>query len=162
MDDDYLDPLRELRVAKRWALAGIGLAVALLVPTYSMLTGLGLPEILFVVLPAAIAGFLGIELGSSWEYRMRRRFAYPHRLRYQMASIHNFRKAAATGARLVCEWLEARAVIVAWLSEDGRELSAVASHGVPEPWVESAEPISLAAPPFAPPSRRGQRPASCA
>ncbi len=145
MVDDYLDPLHELKVAKRWALAGIGSAVALLVPTYALLLGLGLPEVVFVVLPAAIAGFLGIELGSRWEYRMRRRFAYPHRLGYQMASIHDFQQAAGHGARLVCEWLEARAVAVGWLSEDGRELSPVANHGVPERWFEAATPVAFGA-----------------
>jgi signal transduction histidine kinase len=95
------------------------------------------------VLPAAVAGYLGIEFGSRWEYRMRRRYAYPHRLGYETAAIHDFKQAAAHGARLVCEWLDARAVAVGWLSEDGRELCPVASVGIHERWFKLATPVSL-------------------
>ena len=143
MVDVYLDPLHEVRVAKRWALAGIGLSVATLLPTYALLLGLGWTEVVFVILPAGLAGYLGIELGSRWEYRMRRRYAYPHRLGYETAAIHDFKQAATHGAKLVCEWLDARAVAVGWLSEDGRELLPVASHGVPERWFHLASPVSL-------------------
>jgi signal transduction histidine kinase len=145
MVDVYLDPLHEVRVAKRWALAGIGLSVATLLPTYALLLGLGWTEVVFVVLPAGLAGYLGIELGSRWEYRMRRRYAYPHRLGYETAAIHDFKQAAAHGAKLVAEWLDARAIAVGWLSEDGREICPVASHGVPERWFKLASPVTLGA-----------------
>jgi len=143
MVDVHLDPLHEVRVAKRWALAGIGMSVAILLPTYAMLLGLGWVEVVFVVMPAALAGYLGIELGARWEYRMRRRYAYPHRLGYETAAIHDFKQAAAHGSKLVAEWLDARAAVVGWLSEDGRELSPVAAHGVPERWWQAARPVSL-------------------
>jgi len=114
MIDVYSDPLHEVRVPKRWALAGVGLSVATLLPTYALLLGLGLAEVVFVVMPAAVAGFSGIELGSRWEYRMRRRYAYPHRLGYEMASIHDFLRAGEHGSRLV------RARRCRWLAERGR------------------------------------------
>jgi signal transduction histidine kinase len=145
MIDVYSDPLHEVRVAKRWALAGVGLSVATLLPTYALLLGLGLAEVVFVVMPAAVAGFAGIELGSRWEYRMRRRYAYPHRLGYEMASIHDFLRAGEHGSRLVREWLDARAVVVGWLSEDGHQLTPVASHGVTERFFRKATPVDLGA-----------------
>lgn len=143
MIDVHADPLNELRVAKRWALVGVGVSVVLLVPAYAILLGLQLQDVVFVVTPAAVLGYFSIELGARWEYRMRRRYAYPHRLGYELAPIHEFRLAAAHGSRLVCEWLEARAVAVGWLSEDGREIIPVASHSVTTPWFEAAKPVSL-------------------
>ena len=145
MIDVYLDPLHEVRVAKRWALAGVGLSVAMLLPAYAVLLGLGWAEVVFVVMPAAVAGFFGIELGSRWEYRMRRRYAYPHRLGYDLASIHDFRQAGTHGAKLVCDWLDARAVVVGWLSEDGRQVTPVAGQGVGLRWLKDAKPVDLGA-----------------
>jgi signal transduction histidine kinase len=143
MIDVHADPLNELRVAKRWALFGIGASVALLVPAYAILLGLRIQEVVLVVTPSAILGYFAIELGSRWEYRMRRRYAYPHRLGYELAPIHEFRLAAGHGARLVGDWLDARAVAVGWLSEDGREIIPVASHKVTPDWFEAAQPVSL-------------------
>ncbi len=143
MIDIHLDPLREVRAAKRWALAGIGVATALLLPAYALLLGIGLTELTFVVAPAALTAFVGIELGSRWEYRMRRRYAYPQRLGFEMASIHDFREAGERAVRLVGEWLKARAVVLGWLNEDGQELRPVAEYGYPGGWLENAAVLSL-------------------
>ena len=139
----HVDPLREVRLAKRWALVGTGAAVAILLPVYALLLELTVSELVFVMTPAAITALAGIEMASRWEYRMRRRYAYPHSLGYELASIHDFRQACQRSAELVGQWLKARAVTVAWLSEDGQALNPIASFGLPLGWVESAPRLSL-------------------
>jgi hypothetical protein len=143
MIDTHVDPLHEVRVAKRWAIAGISLAVVALLPVYALLLGLGLTEVVFVLTPAALGAYIGIELGSRWEYRMRRRYAYPHRLGLEMAAVHDFRLAGQRGAELIGQWLKARAVIVAWLAEESEDLVAIASHGMPAGWQAGAGGVPL-------------------
>ena len=143
MIDTHVDPLHEVRVAKRWAIAGISLAVVALLPVYALLLGLGLTEVVFVLTPAALGAYIGIELGSRWEYRMRRRYAYPHRLGLEMAAVHDFRLAGQRGAELIGQWLKARAVVVAWLAEESEDLVAIASHGMPTRWQAGAGDVPL-------------------
>lgn len=143
MPDIDSDPLREVRLAKRWALAGIVVAVAALIPIYAFALGLSAAATGLVVGPAALVALLGIELGSRWEYRMRRRYAYPYRLGYELAAIHEFRQACARSVELVGRWLSARQAVVAWLTEDGEALSPVAAYGLPQGWVERSQPIPL-------------------
>jgi len=131
MIDTHDDPLHEVRVAKRWAIAGISFAVAALLPVYAVLLGLGLTEVVFVLAPAALGAYIGIELASRWEYRMRRRYAYPYRLGLEMAAVHDFHLAGRRGAELVGQWLKARAVAVGWVAEEGEGLVPVAAYGAP-------------------------------
>jgi signal transduction histidine kinase len=93
--------------------------------------------------PAALGAYIGIELGSRWEYRMRRRYAYPHRLGLEMAAVHDFRLAGIRGAELVGEWLKARSVVVGWVSEDAEELEPVASFGLAPGWLETAPTVFI-------------------
>ena len=143
MIDSHVDPLHEVRVAKRWAIAGISLAVAVLLPVYALLLGLGLSEVVFVLAPAAFGAYAGIELGSRWEYRMRRRYAYPHRLGLDLAAVHDFRAAGSRGAELVGQWFKARAVVVAWVGEEESFLAPAAAYGMPEGWLENAPAVPL-------------------
>ena len=143
MIDSHIDPLHEVRVAKRWAIAGISLAVAFLLPVYALLLGLGLTEVIFVLAPAAFGAYAGIELGSRWEYRMRRRYAYPHRLGLDLAALHDFRAAGRRGAELVGQWLKARAVVVAWVGEDENCLVPTAAHGMPDGWLDKPHAVPL-------------------
>ena len=143
MIDIHPDPLREVRLAKRWAVAGIALSVAALLPVYGIFLGLSVVDLLFVLTPAAVTASVGIELASRWEYRMRRRYAYPHRLGYELASIHEFPKACEKAARLISGWLKVDAVVVAWLTEDGESLAASGAFGLPEDWIEDDQNIPL-------------------
>ncbi len=143
MTETHADPLREVRIAKRWAIAGISLALVFLLPVYAILLSLGLPDVAFVLAPAAFGAYLGIELGSRWEYRMRRRYAYPHRLGLEVAAIHDLRLAGQRGAELVGEWFKARRVIVAWVSEEGDALTPIAVYGKSAEWLDTAPAIPL-------------------
>ncbi|MDO8617149.1 MAG: ATP-binding protein [Dehalococcoidia bacterium] len=143
MVDLHPDPLREVRVAKRWALAGILGAVLVLLPIYGLTLGLTAVELGFVLSPAAVTAFIAIELASRWEYRMRRRYAYPHQLGYELACIHEFPRACQRSAQLIGRWLQAHAVVVAWLTEDGQALAPVAAYGLPGGWLEDSTPVSL-------------------
>lgn len=143
MIEIHPDPLREVRVAKRWALVGILAGVFALIPIYGIILGLSLPDLFVVIAPAALTALISIELGARWEYRMRRRYAYPHRLGYELASVHDFPRACQIGVGLVGQWLQARRIVVAWLSEDRNELTPAAAYGVPDGWIEIAPRLSL-------------------
>ena len=47
---------------------------------------------------------------------MRCRHIYPHELGCELASIYQFPAACRRAAKLVANWLEARAVVVGWLT----------------------------------------------
>ncbi len=143
MIDTKQDPLDEVSAARRWALMGTLGAVFALVPVYGLILGLSIPEICFVLLPAAAIALVGVELTSRWEYGMHRRYAYPHHLGCELASIHEFPRACQRSAELITRWLRPRAVVVAWLSEDGEALDPVAACGMPDRWVEQAPRMSV-------------------
>ena len=138
MEDLHLDPIRQVRIAKRWAFAGILWAIFLLLLLYSLTLDLSRLELLYVLAPAAAVAGLFIEFAGRWEARTHRRYAYPHRLGYALAAIHDFDLACTRSAELVGSWLDLDAVVVCWLSEDGQTLQPVASYGLPEGWCESA------------------------
>jgi signal transduction histidine kinase len=143
MIDTKQDPLDEVSAARRWALLGTLGAVFALVPIYGVALGLSVAETAFVLLPAAAIALAGVELTSRWEYGMHRRYAYPHHLGCELASIHEFPRACQRSADLVSHWLRARAVVVAWLSDDGEALAPVAACGLPDGWVEHAPRMSV-------------------
>jgi len=150
------DPLAELKLARRWALVGIVGAVLALVPVYALLLGLSLSGTLFVLAPGCLAALAGIEMASRWEYRMRRRHIYPQELGCELASIYQFPAACRRAAKLVAHWLRARAVVIAWLTEDGQLLEPVAVHGLPSEWLKRAASLSLGDGPMSATLRQGK------
>ncbi len=143
MVDFHSDPVREVTLLRRWALLALGVAVFGFTPVYLLLLGLSGFQTGLAVALAALYTYMAIELVTRWDYRMRRRYAYPHRLGYELASIHDFREACQRGADLVGQWLRAEAVVVAWLSEDEETLLPVAACGFPSAWIEAAPQVSL-------------------
>ncbi len=144
MLESYADPMREVRNAKHFAYALIGAFILAVLPLYVLVFRLS-PQELIAALGPALLSFVAVEVASRWEYRMRRRHAYPHILGCKLAAIHDFRPACAEAATILAQFLRPRAVVVAWLKEDGRELEPVAAHGLPESWLPAAPHISLAA-----------------
>jgi signal transduction histidine kinase len=140
-----LDPLHELRGARRWALLGIIGAVSLLVPFYVFVLDLSVGGTLCILAPGGVAALAGVELASRWEYRMRCRHIFPHELGCELASIYQFPAACRRAAKLVANWLEVRALVVAWLTEDGQLLEPVAVHGLSQEWLKQAPSLSLSA-----------------
>lgn len=138
------DPMREVRNAKRFAFAVIVLFILIAFPVYAFVIRLSLRELIAALGPAFLSFFI-VELASRWEYRMRRRHAYPHLLGYRLASIHDFDNACEEAASLLAYFLRPQAVVIAWLKEDGHELEPVAAHGMPEGWLRSAPTIAIAA-----------------
>jgi signal transduction histidine kinase len=137
------DPMREVRNAKRFAYALIVSFVVAVLPLYVFVFRLS-PRELIASLGPALLTLLAVELAFRWEYRMRRRHVYPHILGYKLAAIHDFRQACQEAADLLAQFLRPRAVVVAWLKDDGHELEPVAARGMPDGWLLSASPISLA------------------
>ena len=140
----YPDPMREVRNAKRFAYALIVSFIVAVLPLYVFVFRLS-PQELIAALGPALLTFPAVELASRWEYRMRRRHVYPHILGYRLAAIHDFRQACQEAADLLAQFLRPRAVVVAWLKDDGHELEPVAARGMPDGWLPSAPPISLSA-----------------
>jgi signal transduction histidine kinase len=136
------DPIRQVRAAKRWAFAGIAWAVAVLFPIYYLTLSLSATELAIVLLPASFVGVAAIELVGRWQTRVHRRYAYPNRLGYELAKLHNFDDACKRSVELIGEWLDLDAVVVGWLSEDGDELVPVASYGMPDGWLSQVPRMS--------------------
>lgn len=142
MEEFNLDPIRQVRAAKRWAFAGIAWALAVLLLVYSLTLSLSIVNLAYVLLPAATVAAVAVEFAGRWQARTHRRYAYPHRLGYELASIHDFDRACERAAQLTCRWLDLDATVIGWLTEDGEELLPVASYGMPEGWIDSAPPVS--------------------
>jgi len=140
----HADPAREMRTAKRIAYAVVLVFFLTVLPLYVVVFRLS-PLELSVALGPAMLTFIAVELASRWEYRMRRRHAYPHLLGYRLAAIHQFGRACEEAATLLSQLLHPQAVVVAWLKEDGQELEPVAAEGMPQDWLASARTITLAA-----------------
>lgn len=95
MEDLQLDPIRQVRIAKLWAFAGITWAIVFPLLVYAITHNLSGLEIAFVLIPAAGVSFGAVELAARWEARTHRRYAYPHRLGFALASIYIFEDACA-------------------------------------------------------------------
>jgi signal transduction histidine kinase len=136
--------MREVRNAKRFAYAAIILFIAAALPVYAFVIRLGTEELIAALGPASMT-FLVVEIASRWEYRMRRRHAYPHLLGYRLATIHDFSQACDEAAKLFAYFLRPEAVVIAWLKDDGLELEPVAAQGMPQGWLRTASRVTLAA-----------------
>jgi signal transduction histidine kinase len=143
MVDIQWDPVLEARLLRRWALLALAVAVLGFTPINLLLLGLSGFQVILTVTLAATYTFVAIELVTRWDYRMRRRYAYPHRLGYELATIPDFSKACEQGAELVGKWLGAKAAVVAWLSEDRQALLPMAAYGLPPSWIEVAPHVPL-------------------
>ena len=140
----HADPAREMRTAKRIAYAVVVVFVVTVLPLYVLVFRLS-PLELSVALGPALLTFIAVEMASRWEYRMRRRHAYPHLLGYRLAAIRQFGRACEEAATLLSQLLRPEAIVVAWLKEDGQELEPAAAHGMPPDWLASARSMTLAA-----------------
>ena len=134
MEDLQLDPIRQVRIAKLWAFAGITWAIVFPLLVYAITHNRFGLEIAFVLIPAAGVSFGAVELAARWEARTHRRYAYPHRLGFALASIHVFEDACSLAANALGEWLNLRAVVISVISEDGDRAEPVAAYGLPEGW----------------------------
>ncbi len=144
MEDLQLDPIRQVRIAKLWAFAGIAWAIAFPLLIYALTLNPSRLEIVFVLIPAAGISFGAVELAARWQARTHRRYAYPHRLGYAVAAIHDFKEACTVTVDSLGEWLDLKAVIIGVLSEDDREVEPVAAYGLEKAWLLNAVPISAA------------------
>src|SRR3990172_5017778 len=79
----HADPAREMRTAKRIAYAVVLVFVLTVLPLYILVFRLS-PLELSVALGPVMLTFIAVEMASRWEYRMRRRHAYPHLLGYRL------------------------------------------------------------------------------
>src|SRR3990170_5118201 len=92
----HADPAREMRTAKRIAYAVVLVFVLTVLPLYTLVIRLS-PLELSVALGPVVLTFIAVEMASRWEYRMRRRHAYPHLLGYRLAPLPPFGRACGGG-----------------------------------------------------------------
>lgn len=142
MEELNLDPIRQVRKAKFWAFAGIAWSLAVLLIAYSLTLDFSVFQLVLVVVPAASVAAIAVEFAARWESRIHRRYAYPHRLGYELSGIHDFDRACQRAVDLAGHWLDLDAVVIGWLSEDGEEIVPVAAYGMPDGWVETAPRVS--------------------
>jgi signal transduction histidine kinase len=142
MEDLKLDPIRQVRKAKFWAFAGIAWSLAVLLIAYSLTLDFSVFQLAVVVIPAASVAATAVEFAARWESRIHRRYAYPHRLGYELSAIHDFDRACQRCVELTGEWLDLDAVVIGWLSEDGEEIVPVAAYGMPAEWLQTAPRMS--------------------
>ena len=138
MHDITQDPIRQIHTAKRWAQAGIGWAVFVLLAFYYVALGLSAVDLALVTIPAALVAFGAIEFATRWEMRMHRRYYYAQQLGYQLAKIHEFDRACDASAELVAGWLDVPVAVIGWLDDDDETLRPAAAHGMPEGWTPLA------------------------
>ena len=143
MLDRNHNPLREVRVIKRSAALVVVGSVGVLLSLYAVGLDLSLKQLAVLVVTGLLLAFLWVELASRWGQRIRRHYAYPSILGYQLASVHDFRLACDASVHMVGQWLRARAGVVAWLDDDGQELRPVAAYGLPGDWADVAPHISM-------------------
>src|SRR3990172_10606505 len=93
----HADPAREMRIAKRIAYAVVLVFVLTILPLYTLVFRLS-PLELSVALGPVMLTFIALEMASRWEYRMRRRHAYPHLLGYRLPPPPPLCPACAGGA----------------------------------------------------------------
>jgi signal transduction histidine kinase len=138
------DPVREGTTAKHIAYAVFLTFLAAILPVYIFVFRLTVAELLVALGPILLT-LACLDLVTRWEFRMRRRHAYPHMLGYRLASIHSFDRACDEAVELLAGFLKPRAAVIAWLKEDGQELEPVAAHGMPAQWLVYAPSITIAA-----------------
>src|SRR3990170_6549762 len=92
----HADPAREMRTAKRIAYAIVLVFVVTVLPLYVLVFRLS-PLELSVALGPVLLTFIAVEMASRWEYRMRRRHAYPHLLGYRLPPPPPLRPARPGG-----------------------------------------------------------------
>ena len=143
MMEFHQDPVREGRTAKHIAYAVFLTFFAAILPVYIFVFRLALPQLLVALVPVILT-IASLELVTRWEFRMRRRHAYPHMLGYRLAAIHSFDRACDEAVRLLADFLKPKAAVIAWLKEDGQELEPVAAFGMPDRWPLYAPSITIA------------------
>jgi len=150
------DPLREVRLLKRWVGVGASLATLILVLLYLFTFHLSVGEGIFVSLTMVVTVALAIELAFTHILRLTRASAYPVKLAVELSPLQGFKEACHRSAEMVAQLLGAEAAMVAWVHSDLQELEPLASAGLPEQWLKVAPHISLAGSGLEETVRRGQ------
>jgi diguanylate cyclase (GGDEF)-like protein len=135
------DPLRPMRVLKRWVRLVTYGAVCAEWPLYYFVLGYPLRQVasswIFGVLVATVA----IEFAFAQGYKLRKQGIYPAMLTVKLGATRDFVQACEDTARLVAELLGLEKVILAWRAHDDEQLTTVATHGVPSEDVSVATPL---------------------
>jgi len=150
------DPLREVRLLKRWVTVGAFLATLTLVLLYLFAFHLSVGQGVLIFLTMAVTVALAIELAFSHILRLTRASFYPVKLAVELSPLQGFKEACRRSAEMVAQLLEAEMAVVAWIHSDLQELEPLASAGLPKQWLKVAPHLSLAESGLQDTVRRGQ------
>jgi signal transduction histidine kinase len=150
------DPLREVRLLKRWVWVGACLATLILALLYLFAFHLPAGEGVLIFVTMAVTAALAIELAFTHILRLTRASAYPVKLAVELSPLQGFQEACHRSAEMVARLLGAEATVVAWVHSDLQELEPLASAGLPKQWLKVAPHLSLAESGLEETVRRGQ------
>jgi diguanylate cyclase (GGDEF)-like protein/PAS domain S-box-containing protein len=146
LSDKYLlgrDPLKLMRVLKRWTRLIVYPAVTLLIPLDHFL--LGTPW-LSALVSHGVGGYLvatlGIEFGFWYGWRLRKEAAYPTMLAMDLGATGDFDYACERCVRLLAGLLGAEKVVLTWRNQEDGSLTTVSTHGIPTEAVADATSLS--------------------
>ncbi len=150
------DPLREVRLVKRWVRVGAFLAILTLVALYLVAFDLSVERGVLIFVTMAVTVALAVELAFSHILRLTRASVYPVKLAVELSPLQGFKEACHRSAEMVAQLLGAEAAVVAWIHSDLQELEPLAGAGLPKQWLKVAPHISLAESGLQDAVRRGQ------
>ncbi len=126
------DPLRDVRVLKRWVNIGVYAAIIASEPLYIFVLHQTLTQVLVGLVIGLIIAFVAIEGAFAQMFRLRKRSAYPNVLLVELGSVATVAEAAPTALSVVERLLGGRGSLLA-LTEEGGGLSIAAASGMDEP-----------------------------
>ena len=127
--DRLPDPTREVLVVKRWVQVGVYLAVTLPLFLYYYFLALNVLQLSVWYGVGLVIATAAIE-GTFWYMiKLRKQSAYPNILAVELGAAHELQEACDLSIRLVAEWTDARAAILAWLDEEAHTIP-VCSYGL--------------------------------
>jgi diguanylate cyclase (GGDEF)-like protein len=126
------DPLRDVRILKRWVRLVVYSLVAVLLLLDHFIAGTAwLNTIATTAGGGGIIATVGIEFSFFYFAKLRKQGIYPAMLAVELGATDDFGQACERSVRLVAELLGAEKVILAWSVRPDQELATMATHGIP-------------------------------
>jgi diguanylate cyclase (GGDEF)-like protein len=135
------DPLRAMRVLKRWVRVVAYGAVCAEWPLYYFALGYPVHNILSSWAFGMVVATVAIEFAFAEGYKLRKQGIYPAMLAVEVGASHDFRQACGDAVRLTAELLRADQVVLAFSSHHNDELITMATHGIPPEDVPLTTPL---------------------
>jgi diguanylate cyclase (GGDEF)-like protein len=135
------DPLRAMRVLKRWVRVVTYGAVCAEWPLYYIALKYPLHNVVSSWLFGMLVATVAIEFAFAEGYKLRKQGIYPAMLAMELGASRDFKRACEAAVRLLAELLRADQVVLAFSAHHDNELTTLATHGIPTEDVPLATPL---------------------